>query len=105
MTATNLITILLLICALLLMTLSAIGNAWRVRKLEQERDAWEELATQRSNHAQSFANAPRIIEIDRSGRILNITVQRGDEFFHIETMAMLSDNVPLWRRQCGLTAE
>lgn len=43
-----------------------------------------------------------LIGIHRDGRMNVFTFARKGEVFKIETMGLLSDNVPQWRKQAGL---
>lgn len=54
------------------------------------------------NVGANFLAACRIIDIRINGRSLFITCARNDDTFIIETMALMSTDVPLLRQQAGL---
>ena len=52
--------------------------------------------------AEQFIDSCKLIDINRNGRVNVFTFARGDDFFAIECMGLLSDDVDGWRQQAGL---
>ena len=46
---------------------------------------------------QRYDDAPKLIAIDRSGRINTFTFERRGETFTVETMGLISDDIVGWR--------
>ena len=44
----------------------------------------------------------KLVAINRNGRMNVFTFERNGEHFEIETMGMLSDDVPGWKKKAGL---
>lgn len=55
--------------------------------------------------SEQFINAAKLIAIHRTGRENVFTFARGSDFFTIETMGLLNDDVDGWRKQAGITSE
>lgn len=60
---------------------------------------------QAASMAKQFIDAPKLIAIHRDGRLNVFTFARGDEYFTIETMGLLNDDVDGWRKQAGIKSE
>lgn len=48
---------------------------------------------------EKLKNRPILIGIERVGRTNKFTFMRGKEIIQIETMGLISDNIPAWKEQ------
>lgn len=55
------------------------------------------VATALKAELDAIKDRPFLIDIQRQGRVTNFTFSRNNEVYKIETMSMLSDNLPEWR--------
>lgn len=60
------------------------------------------LQAERDGAVRLFNQSARLVDIQRNGRMNVFTFIREGKTFTIETMGLLSDDLPEWRRKAGL---
>lgn len=76
-------------------------NKWK-EQAERYKQLFDQLADDYAKLLNERHGIARLSDIRRDGRINVFTFVRDGETFTIETMGLLSDDIPAWKQQAGI---